>query len=48
MLGQILPGIPGWRLTARDGREPLHILVPGNVGDQDTLVKVLEAVGIES
>ncbi|MBK0330574.1 four-carbon acid sugar kinase family protein [Brachybacterium sp. MASK1Z-5] len=46
VLGQILPGISAWRLSARDGRELLYIVVPGNVGDQGTLVRVLEAVGI--
>ncbi|UQN28933.1 four-carbon acid sugar kinase family protein [Brachybacterium kimchii] len=46
VLGQILPGVSAWCLSARDGRELLYIVVPGNVGDQDTLVRVLEAVGI--
>lgn len=48
VLGQILPGVSAWRLSARDGRELLYIVVPGNVGDQDTLVRVLEAVGVTS
>jgi uncharacterized protein YgbK (DUF1537 family) len=46
VLGQILPGVSAWRLEARDGRDMLYIVVPGNVGGRDTLVHVLEAVGI--
>jgi uncharacterized protein YgbK (DUF1537 family) len=46
VLGQILPGVSAWRLEARDGRELLYIVVPGNVGGRDTLVDALEAVGI--
>lgn len=45
VLGQVLPGISVWRLTAFDGRELLYVVVPGNVGEADTLVEVLRAFG---
>jgi uncharacterized protein YgbK (DUF1537 family) len=45
VLGQVLPGVSVWRMTAIDGREILYVVVPGNVGDPDTLVDVLAAVG---
>jgi uncharacterized protein YgbK (DUF1537 family) len=46
VLGQILPGISIWRVQDRNGRELLYVVVPGNVGDPDTLMKVLEIVGV--
>jgi len=46
VLGQILPGVSVWRLNAHDGRELLYVVVPGNVGDPDTLVDVLAALRI--
>ncbi|MGW4928241.1 four-carbon acid sugar kinase family protein [Agromyces sp. NPDC004153] len=45
VLGQVLPGVSAWRMASRDGRELLYIVVPGNVGGPDTLVRVLDAVG---
>jgi len=45
VLGQVLPGVSAWRMASRDGREVLYIVVPGNVGGPDTLVRVLDAVG---
>lgn len=48
VLGQVLPGISVWRLTAFDGRELLYVVVPGNVGEADTLVEVLRALGWDS
>ena len=44
VLGQVLPGVSVWRLTAHDGRELLYVVVPGNVGDPDTLVRVLASL----
>ncbi|WEO77592.1 four-carbon acid sugar kinase family protein [Cryobacterium sp. SO2] len=44
VLGQVLPGVSVWRLVASDGRERLHVVVPGNVGEPDALVKVLAAL----
>jgi uncharacterized protein YgbK (DUF1537 family) len=45
VLGQILPGVPVWRL----GPESLHagipyIVFPGNVGGDDSLVEAVRAV----
>jgi len=45
VLGQILPGVSVWRLTAADGRDRLYVVVPGNVGEPDALVRVLAALG---
>ncbi|QJU53965.1 four-carbon acid sugar kinase family protein [Herbiconiux sp. KACC 21604] len=47
VLGQVLPGVSVWRLTAVDGRSLLYVVVPGNVGDELTLVRVLDAVGVK-
>jgi len=44
VLGQVLPGVSVWRMSARDGREVLFIVVPGNVGGPDTLTRVLAAL----
>lgn len=46
VLGQILPGISVWTLNDRTGRELMYVVVPGNVGDPETLMKVLEIVGV--
>lgn len=45
VLGQVLPGVSVWRMTAVDGREILYVVVPGNVGGPDTLLEVLAALG---
>ena len=45
VLGQVLPGVSVWRMNAHDGHDVLYVVVPGNVGGPDTLVRVLEAVG---
>lgn len=46
VLGQILPGISAWQLKDHSGKQYLYIVVPGNVGDSDTLIKTLEIVGL--
>jgi hypothetical protein len=46
VLGQVLPGVSVWRMSARDGREVLYVVVPGNVGGPDTLTRVLEALDV--
>jgi len=46
VLGQILPGISVWTMNDQNGRELLYVVVPGNVGDPETLMKVLEIVGV--
>jgi uncharacterized protein YgbK (DUF1537 family) len=46
VLGQVLPGISVWRMRARDGRDVLYVVVPGNVGGPDTLSRVLDALDV--
>lgn len=46
VLGQVLPGVSVWRLTGIDGRDRLYVVVPGNVGEPDALVKVLVSLGL--
>ena len=48
VLGQVLPGVSVWRLAAHDGRELLYVVVPGNVGAPDTLVRVLDALRVRA
>ena len=48
VLGQVLPGVSVWRFTAHDGRELLYVVVPGNVGAPDTLVRVLDALRVRA
>ena len=48
VLGQVLPGVSVWRLTSHDDRELLYIVVPGNVGAPDTLVRVLDALRVRT
>ncbi|RCK70435.1 hypothetical protein DT076_07275 [Desertihabitans brevis] len=45
VLGQVLPGVSVWQLTTPTGREVVQVVVPGNVGDDDTLDAALRAVG---
>ena len=46
VLGQILPGISVWRVQDSLGKNYLYVVVPGNVGNSDTLLNVLKIVGI--
>lgn len=46
VLGQILPGISVWQMVIGDGRKIIYVVVPGNVGDEGTLIDVLERVGV--
>ncbi|TPW73091.1 four-carbon acid sugar kinase family protein [Schumannella sp. 10F1B-5-1] len=48
VLGQVLPGVSVWRLTAHDGRELLYVVVPGNVGGPDTLERVVQSLGLRT
>ena len=43
VLGQVQPGIPVWR-TGPESKFPglSYIIFPGNVGDEDTLKKIVE------
>jgi uncharacterized protein YgbK (DUF1537 family) len=43
VMGQILPGVPVWRLGAESRLAGLpYIVFPGNVGDEQALVKVVQ------
>ena len=42
--GQVAAGISVWDLSV-DGKESTQIVVPGNVGDENTLIDVIEAIG---
>lgn len=42
--GQILPGVPIWTLRTPLG-EPSYVVVPGNVGTDDTLREILARIG---
>lgn len=44
VLGQVRAGVSVWQLEDRDGRDILYVVVPGNVGDDDTLVEILDAL----
>jgi uncharacterized protein YgbK (DUF1537 family) len=46
VLGQVLPGVSVWRMSARDGRDVLYVVVPGNVGGAATLTRVLDALDV--
>jgi len=46
VLGQVLPGVSVWRPNTPDGRDRLFVIVPGNVGDPETLSLVLQSAGI--
>lgn len=48
VLGQVLPGVSVWSLVGADGRERLYVVVPGNVGEPETLVQVLGALGLRA
>lgn len=43
--GQVLSGVSVWDLRSADGDDIVQIVVPGNVGEDDTLLKALSAVG---
>ena len=43
--GQVLPGVSVWDLRSADGDVIVQVVVPGNVGEDDTLVKALRSVG---
>lgn len=45
VVGQVLPGVSVWRMRTHDDREVLYVVVPGNVGEADTLMEVLAALG---
>ncbi|MEZ4708821.1 MAG: four-carbon acid sugar kinase family protein [Caldilineaceae bacterium] len=49
VLGQILPGVPVWRIGA-ESRFPgmPYIVFPGNVGDEDAVANVVKALRMQS
>jgi hypothetical protein len=46
VVGQVLPGVSVWRMSARDGRDVLYVVVPGNAGGAATLTQVLDALDV--
>ncbi|MBC7225200.1 MAG: hypothetical protein H5T59_13175, partial [Anaerolineae bacterium] len=49
VLGQVLPGVPAWRL-GQESRFPglPYVVFPGNVGDDESLARVLRLLRGES
>jgi uncharacterized protein YgbK (DUF1537 family) len=45
VLGQIAAGVSAWQLDVAGSRTAVYIVVPGNVGDDATLLHALAAVG---
>jgi uncharacterized protein YgbK (DUF1537 family) len=45
VLGQVLPGVSVWSIDVTPEHSVTYIVVPGNVGDEDTLTKVVAALG---
>ncbi len=43
--GQVLPGVSVWDLRSADGDDIVQVVVPGNVGEDDTLVTALRSLG---
>ena len=43
---EVLPGVSVRRMSARDGRDVLYVVVPGNVGGAGTLTRVLDALDV--
>lgn len=46
VLGQIRPGISVWELTDSAGRRRQLVVVPGNVGDRETLAEIIGEYGL--
>lgn len=46
VLGQVLPGVSVWRMSAHDGRDVVYVVAPGNVGGPDTITRVLDALDV--
>lgn len=45
VIGQVLPGVSLWLLHKRNEEEALYVVVPGNVGEPDTIARVLSVMG---
>ncbi|WP_409048165.1 four-carbon acid sugar kinase family protein [Microbacterium sp. HA-8] len=46
VLGQVSPGVSVWQLESFEHKPVLYVVVPGNVGDSETLVDVMHALGL--
>lgn len=46
VLGQVLPGVSVWELETADGDPVLYVVVPGNVGEPDTIDRILELLAV--
>jgi uncharacterized protein YgbK (DUF1537 family) len=44
VLGQILPGVSVWSIDVTPEHAITYVVVPGNVGGEDTLARILQAV----
>ena len=44
--GQVVAGVSVWDLRGRDGHAITYIVVPGNVGDDQTITTALAALGL--
>jgi len=45
--GQVVAGVSVWDLRGRDGHAITYIVVPGNVGDDQTITTALAALGLD-
>jgi uncharacterized protein YgbK (DUF1537 family) len=49
VLGQVLPGVPVWRVRPRTSRRGMLLVVfPGNVGDEDALRRAVATLAVAS
>jgi uncharacterized protein YgbK (DUF1537 family) len=48
VLGQLLPGVAVWSILDADGKRHPYVVVPGNVGDEHTLARLVDRVLLES
>jgi hypothetical protein len=46
VLGQVLAGVSVWSVAASPSHPLLYIVVPGNVGEADTLRRILAPTGL--
>lgn len=46
VLGQVLPGVSVWSITTDTANPTLYVVVPGNVGEPDTLQRILRTVAL--
>ena len=44
VLGPVVPGVSRWAARWRDGEELDYLVVPGNVGDDDLLARLIESI----